>query len=81
MNTETLIRTVDELGRIVLPAEFRKALNIRKENNVSVTLENNAILIRSLPHSCVICGCNAETAIEVNGQKICSACIDKIKAQ
>lgn len=39
-------RVIDELGRIVLPAEFRRALHMEVKERVSVMLEDGAIVIR-----------------------------------
>ncbi|MBO5273114.1 MAG: AbrB/MazE/SpoVT family DNA-binding domain-containing protein [Clostridia bacterium] len=80
MNTKEMLRTVDELGRIILPVEFCNALKIQKKSQVSVTLENEALCIRPIRHTCVLCGCNMEDAVELKGQCLCSGCIDTIKA-
>ena len=39
-------RVIDELGRIVLPAEFRRVLQLEEKSSVLVTLEGDALVIR-----------------------------------
>ena len=41
-----LVRTVDELGRIVLPADFRALLGLEIREKVTVALSGDTILIR-----------------------------------
>ena len=41
-----IIRKIDELGRVSLCSEHRKALGIEKRDEIEMTLENNSIVIR-----------------------------------
>ena len=46
-----MVRKVDELGRIVLPVEFRKALNIGTGCDVNIELKDGSIVLT--PNECV----------------------------
>jgi len=46
MNELSIIKKIDDLGRIVLPIDIRKKLKITTEDNLKITLENNNIVIR-----------------------------------
>ena len=46
MNELSIIKRIDELGRIVLPIEIRKKLKITTNDDLKITLENNDIVIR-----------------------------------
>ncbi len=41
-----LVRIVDELGRVVLPREFRQALHWESGTQVEVTLTEDAIILK-----------------------------------
>ena len=42
-----MVRKVDELGRIVIPKEMRRVLNIKTGSNVEIIIEeNNAIILK-----------------------------------
>ena len=41
-----IIRRIDELGRIVIPKEIRRSLNIRDGENIEIIVENNQIILR-----------------------------------
>ncbi len=44
-NTKGVTRKIDELGRVVLPVEFRKELNLKEKDAVSVYLLENGFYI------------------------------------
>ena len=44
MNELSIIKRIDELGRIVLPIEIRKKLKITTNDDLKITLENNDIV-------------------------------------
>ncbi len=45
MNTSGIIRKIDELGRIVLPKELRKYLNINPGEDFQIFLDNERIIL------------------------------------
>ena len=45
MITSCITRKIDELGRIVLPKEIRKSLNINTGDDFQITIENNKIIL------------------------------------
>lgn len=75
-NTATITRRVDELGRVVLPAEYRNAMGIGKETPVSMTYSNGSIIINLSVPTCKICYSQEDIDPEL---KVCSACIKKIR--
>ena len=42
MNKTGIIRKIDELGRIVLPKELRKTLNIKAGDDLLISIESNS---------------------------------------
>ena len=46
-----MIRTVDELGRIVLPAEYRQALGLQENDKIEMLLQGNEIVIKKMDFS------------------------------
>lgn len=45
MQTTGIIRKIDELGRIVLPIELRKSLNINPGDDFQITIESEKIIL------------------------------------
>ena len=48
MQTTGIIRKIDELGRIVLPKELRKYLNINPGDDFQITIENEKIILEKI---------------------------------
>lgn len=71
------IRALDNLGRIVLPSEIRKELNLRARDQLYVSFNGYEIVIRKQGQSCVFCS-GKDHLEEMNGKYICKCCIDKL---
>ena len=80
MKSTGVVRKVDELGRIVLPAEIRKILDINPKDAVEFFMDGDRIVIQKYQPSCIFCN-NTEDVVFFNGKLICKACASKIKEQ
>ncbi len=78
MKATGIVRKVDELGRIVLPIELRRTLNIEIKDPVEIFVEGDFILLKKYEPACVFCG-NAKDVETFNGKNICKNCLDEIK--
>ena len=41
-----IIRKIDELGRIVIPKDVRKTMNIKAKDNIEIIVEKNTIILK-----------------------------------
>ena len=46
MKSTGIIRRIDELGRIVIPKEIRKNLNIKEDDNIEIFIDNENIILK-----------------------------------
>ena len=67
------LRKVDELGRIVLPADIRKALDIQPQDSVEIYVERDCIVLQKFQPACVLCG-SPVRLMAYRGKNICEAC-------
>jgi len=74
-------RKVDELGRIVLPIEIRKKLNVDTGDSLDVSIdETGTVLLRKSEKHCVIChGQNG--LVDIRDKPVCAECREIIKNQ
>lgn len=77
MNTE-IVRRLDELNRVVLPPDARKAANIVGTDVVKISWEKDKIIIKKAYPTCKLCG--SENGLNEK-LGICRECIEKIKAE
>lgn len=73
MKSTGIVRPVDSLGRIVLPIELRRVLDIDKDAALEVYVDNDSIVLRKYQPACVFCG-NDDRIAQYQGRNICAAC-------
>ena len=74
-----VVRRVDELGRIRLPAEIINALNIKSGDYLEFFPKEDSITAQKYLPTCVFCG-QFENVIKYNNTFVCKACIEKMTA-
>ena len=77
MKPTGILRHVDELGRVVLPIELRRMLEIEEKDLLEISVEEDKIILRKHCASCVFCG-SEEDLSEYRGKKICASCLREI---
>lgn len=69
-----IVRKIDELGRIVLPIELRRNLDIEERDPVEIFLDGDKIVLQKFESACLFCG-EAQGLINHNGKNVCRACV------
>ena len=77
MKSLGMVREIDKLGRLVLPIEIRRALDISAGDGIEMFSEKDTIILRKYAPSCIFCG-EAGDIIEYKGKKICKECAREI---
>lgn len=72
-----ILRRVDELGRVVLPIELRRVLEIEEKDLLEISVEEDRIILQKYQPACIFCGGEAEL-VEHRGKKVCAACRKEI---
>ena len=66
MKSTGIVRKVDELGRIVLPIELRRTMNIDVKDALEIYVDGDQIVLKKYEPSCIFCG-NAKDIIHYKG--------------
>ena len=77
MKSTGIVRKIDGLGRIVLPIELRRTLEIGDSDSLEIFIEDNTIILKKYQPACVFCG-NAKDISTFKGRNICPACAAEI---
>ncbi len=77
MKSTGIIRKVDELGRVVLPIELRRMLDIAERDELEIYTENDRIILQKYESSCVFCG-SSQGLTSFKGKNVCKSCIRNI---
>lgn len=73
-----VVRKVDELGRIVLPIELRRSMDIQIKDPLEIYVQDDMIILQKYKPSCVFCGSTKEVR-ECQGKNVCRECLEEIK--
>jgi len=71
------VRKVDELGRIVLPIETRKRLELAPGDGVEIFVEKDRVILKKYEPSCIFCG-DADDIVTYKEKKICRKCLEEL---
>lgn len=74
MKSTGIIRKVDELGRIVLPIEIRRNLDIAERDEIEIYMENDHIVLQKYEPNCVFCS-SSYSLVSYKGKNICAECV------
>ena len=78
MKSTGSVRKVDELGRIVLPIELRRTLEIAERDSLEIYVEGSTIILKKYEPACIFCG-DAKDVVNYKGRNICKKCLDEMK--
>ena len=77
MKSPGIVRKVDELGRVVLPIELRRTLDIEVKDSLEIYVDGSQIILKKYEPACIFCG-NALDITNVKGKNICKSCLAEI---
>ena len=77
MKSTGIVRKVDELGRIVIPIELRRTLDIGIKDSLEIYVEDDQIILKKYMPACSFCN-NASDIQQFKGKNICSECLTEL---
>lgn len=77
MKSTGIVRKVDELGRIVLPIELRRTLDIAEKDALEIYVDGGSIILRKYKPSCIFCD-SSKDVIQFKEKNICPKCLREL---
>lgn len=74
MKATGIVRKVDELGRVVIPIELRRAYGIEVKDSLEIFVDGENIILRKYEPACIFCGQAKDISI-FSGKNVCQSCI------
>ena len=74
MKSTGIVRKVDELGRIVLPIEMRRTLDIAERDALEIYVDGPSIVLKKHQPACVFCD-DAKDILTYRGKNVCRNCV------
>ena len=69
MKATGIVRKVDELGRVVLPIELRRNLNINEKDSLEIFVDEETIILKKYEPCDIFTG-SMEDLIDYEGKKV-----------
>ena len=79
MKSTGIVRRVDELGRIVLPIELRRTLDIGEKDALEIFVESSTIVLKKYRPTCIFCDSTRDICI-FRGKNVCPKCLRELRA-
>ncbi len=73
-----IVRRIDELGRIVIPKEMRKVLELKERDPMEIEIEGTEIILRKYENRCAFCG-KVKPEHNFKEKKICKRCMEELR--
>lgn len=80
MKSTGVVRKVDELGRIVVPIELRRTMDIAVKDTLEIFVEGDQIILKKYHPACIFCE-NVKDVISYKGKMICKDCLNTLKSE
>ncbi len=79
MKSTGIIRGLDNMGRVVIPKEIRKYLDMTEGvDEFEIYMQDDCIVLKKHKPTCVFCN-SEENCIEFENQIVCKGCIEKLQ--
>ena len=79
MKSTGVVRRVDELGRIVIPIELRRTLDIAEKDALEIYVDGEHVILKKYQPACIFCG-DAKDIVNYKGKNVCKLCLKEIKS-
>ncbi len=78
MKATGMIRSLDQLGRIVIPVELRRVLGIEIGDGLEFYSDEKTIVLKKYEPACIFCD-NASDIKVYKGKNVCGECYSQLK--
>lgn len=77
MKATGIVRKVDGLGRIVLPIELRRVLDIPVQSDLEIYVDGEEIILKKYVPNCIFCG-GTTGLFTYEDKNVCAHCVEKL---
>ena len=80
MKATGITRPLDQLGRVVIPAELRKVLDIPTGTSLEIFTDEDTIILKKYKRGCTLCGDVQEDMTKFKGKELCECCMGDLRS-
>ncbi len=79
MKSTGVVRQLDNLGRVVIPIELRRTMDISVKDPLEVFVDGDSIVLRKYRPGCAFCGDEKEL-VPFRGKTLCKTCLEALRS-
>ena len=72
-----IVRRIDDLGRVVLPVELRRTLDLENGDSLEIFVEDDRVILKKYQPACIFCG-GVDGVFAFKGRNLCPDCLAEI---
>ena len=80
MKSTGVVRKLDDLGRIVIPIELRRTMDIGLRDTLEIFVEDDKIILKKYHPACIFCN-DARDVVRYKDKLICKKCLEQLKKE
>ena len=73
MKATGIVRRLDDLGRVVIPKELRRIMQIDEGDAIEIYTDADKLVLKKYEPGCVICG-SMDNLVAFRGRPVCELC-------
>lgn len=78
MKSTGIVRKIDELGRVVIPIELRRTMDLAEKDAVEIYVDGSSIILKKYEPTCLFCG-ESRNITQFKGKNLCAGCLKGIQ--
>ena len=79
MKSTGMVRQLDTLGRIVIPVELRRTMDLSLKDTLEIFVDGDQIVLKKYHPACVFCN-DARDVISYTGKLVCRRCLAELRS-
>jgi transcriptional pleiotropic regulator of transition state genes len=80
MKKTGMSRKIDDLGRVVIPAEMRKGFGLKDGDYLEISVDQDRIVLSKRQDICIICSSTTDLK-EFKERMICATCVRELAGE
>lgn len=79
MKQVNITKTIDSLGRVLIPKNVRKEVDFKTDDEVDIFVENGRVVLEKRTKRCMVCTSQQQLLKLANEKFICKECREDIQ--
>ena len=80
MKNTPILRQIDNLGRVVIPRDIRRQLDLKCGDDITMEADGNKLIVLKAQNRCVLCNSKRDL-VTFNDKFVCRECIKLLSAE